>query len=152
MKFNSSLLWWMIWTCQLFFLPKNRYFCRLVLIRANTCFVLARGANVLISTTLQRARSFIPVHLSAFGMSCLSHQNLPGARGQNRERSSLGHFIPAPGNNPCPGPWILCATGFFSFLLPQKVPGARLHRPKLAGDQAWSWETPPSLGPLPLDK
>lgn len=139
-----------------FVFSKNRYFCRPVLIRASACFVLARGERVLISTTLQRARSCIPVHLSVFGMSCLSHRNLPGARGQsrgqNRERNSLGHFIPSPGNNLRPGPWILCATGFFSFLLPQKVPGARLHRPSLAGDQAWSWETPPLLGPLPLDK
>lgn len=65
-----------------FFFSKNRYFCRPILIRANTCFDLDRGASVLISITIQRARSFSPVLLRAFGMSCLSHQNLPGARGQ----------------------------------------------------------------------
>ena len=65
-----------------FFFPKNRYFCWPVLIRANTCFELDRGASVLISTTIQRARSCSPVLLSAFRMSCLSLQNLPGAWGQ----------------------------------------------------------------------
>ena len=84
-----------------FFSPKNRYFCRPVLIRASTCFVLARGASVLISTTLQRARSFIPVHLSAFGISCLGHRNLPGARGQNPGTES-GEKLIRP-LYPCPG-------------------------------------------------
>lgn len=66
-------------------------------------------------------------------------------------RNSLGHFIPSPGNNLRPGPWILCATGFFSFLLPQKVPGHVSIAP------AWleikpELGNPSSLGAPPLDR